>query len=112
MPTVNALRFNQNGRLIFLFTVDGKRIHDFARVPHVGRDAETGQLDGFQRPEVKAHIRAIRDYLEGEDRPIIPNAVVLAFDEAPTFHPASPDADVGTLEIPDSPEGCADIVDG
>ncbi len=71
MPTVNAVRFDQNGRRLFLFAIDGKLIPEFARVPHVGRDAETGKLDGFQRPEVKTHIRAIREYVETGDRPII-----------------------------------------
>lgn len=112
MRTVPALRFRQGNRRIFMFTIDGKLIPEFARVPHVGRDDETGKLDGFQRPEVKAHIKNIRDYVESGHSPIIPNAVVLAFDKGPKFTPAVDGADVGTLEIPDSPEGCADIVDG
>ena len=113
MRSVPCVRFQQNGCRLFLFTVEAKQIHEFARVPHVGRDADTGKLDGFQRPEVRQHIKAIREYIEAGDRPIIPNAVVLAFDDDPKFTPASSATpDLGTLEIPDDPEGCADIVDG
>lgn len=107
---VPALKIQQNGRRLFLFMVDGKRIHDFARVPHVGRDIDTGKLDGFQRPEIRAHIKNIRDYIENGDRPIIPNALVVAFDKGPKFTPAVDGADVGTLDIPE--ELCADLVDG
>lgn len=112
MFTVPAVRFKQNGRRIFSFVVDGKTIHEFARVPHLNRDAETGRLVGYQRDEVKRHIANIRDYLETGKSPIIPNAIVLAFDKGPRFVPATPDADVGMLEITESENGCADVVDG
>lgn len=111
---VPAVRFTQNGRKLFMFAIDGKLLHSFARVPHVGRDVETGKLDGFQRPEVRAHIKNIREYIETGDHPILPNAVVLAFDKAPKFVPATDGVgiDVGIIHIPDGFDGCADIVDG
>lgn len=113
MRSVPCVRFKQNGRRIFMFTIDGKVIPDFASVPHVSRDAESGKLDGFQRPEVKGHIGNIKNYIETGDKPIIPNAVVLAFLKGPKFVPANEATpDVGTLEIPESETPCADIVDG
>ena len=42
--------------------------------------ATTTTLQGYQRPEVLSHIRAIRRYLES-DGAMLPNAIVLAFDE-------------------------------
>lgn len=49
----------------------------FAAIDRIGRD-EGGALRGFQRPQIAAHIREIRDYLESEDA-ILPNPIVVAF---------------------------------
>ena len=57
-------------------------IHDFTTVSRVHRDDT--ELQGYQRPEVLSHIRAIRRYLES-DGAMLPNAIVLAFDERVTF---------------------------
>ena len=73
-----ALRIRQGEQFIYCFGVDGKRIHEFATVCRVHRDDR--QLQGYQRPEVLSHIRAIRRYLES-DGAMLPNAIVLAFDE-------------------------------
>ncbi|MGC4109609.1 MAG: DGQHR domain-containing protein DpdB [Nocardioides sp.] len=81
-----AIRIRQGNQFIYCFGVDGKLIHDFATVSRVHR--EDVALQGYQRPEVLSHIRAIRRYLES-DGAMLPNAVVLAFDEAVTFE-ASP----------------------
>jgi DGQHR domain-containing protein len=77
-----ALRIRQGAQFIYTFGVDGKRIHDFATVSRVHRDDVT--LQGYQRPEVLSHIKAIRRYLES-DGAMLPNAVVVAFDERVTF---------------------------
>lgn len=77
-----ALRIRQGDQSIYAFGVDGKRIHEFTTISRVHRD-ET-QLQGYQRPEVLSHIRAIRRYLES-DGAMLPNAVVLAFDDRVTF---------------------------
>lgn len=108
--TVPAIRYKQNGRKLFSFVVDGKAIPEFATVPHVARSVTDGTLEGFQRPEVKAHINNIKAYLETGDKPIIPNALVMVFDKSPKFLPATENADVGTLEIPLGET--AEIVDG
>src|SRR4051794_1306774 len=79
-----ALRIRQGGQFIYTFGVDGKRIHDFTTVSRVHRDDI--ELQGYQRPEVLSHIRAIRRYLES-DGALLPNAIVLAFDDRVTFEP-------------------------
>lgn len=82
---VPAIEVKQGERRIYCFAVDGKKIHDFATVSRIHRDDE-GALDGYQRPEVLSHIKAIRRYLESEGA-MLPNAVVLAFDARVTFEP-------------------------
>lgn len=77
-----AIQIRQGSQFIYCFGVDGKHIHDFATVSRVHRDDAT--LLGYQRPEVLSHIKAIRRYLES-DGAMLPNAVVLAFDERVTF---------------------------
>lgn len=90
-------------RTLYSFAVDAKSIHDFASVSRAKRDDENA-VEGYQRPEAVKHIRAIKDYLEA-DNPMIPNALVVAFDSRVKFTPlASADevgyATHGHLEIP------------
>src|SRR3954453_13219262 len=83
-------------RLIYSFGVDGKVLHRFASVSRVGRD-EDASIRGYQRPEVLAHINAIRAYTESE-HPMIPNGLVVAFDSRVRFEPvADQAADEGGL---------------
>ena len=71
--------------LLYSFAIDGKLIPSFAAISRVHR--RDAHLEGYQRPEVLAHIAEIRDYLESES-PMIPNAVVIAFDKRVHFEPA------------------------
>ncbi|MET7331801.1 DGQHR domain-containing protein DpdB [Nonomuraea sp. NPDC005650] len=87
-----ALEVRQGSRRIYCFAVDGKRLHEFAAVSRIRRDAKD-QLQGYQRPEVASHIRAIQRYLESEN-PMLPNALVLAFDSRVRF-----EASVTSLEV-------------
>lgn len=82
---VPALEVRQGERHIYCFAVDGKRLLDFTAVSRVKR-TEQGDLDGYQRPEVMNHIRAIRRYIESPEA-LLPNAVVLAFDSRVRFVP-------------------------
>lgn len=98
-----ALELAQGSRRIYLFAVDGKRLHDFTAVSRVRREPQAN-LQGYQRPEVQSHIRAIRRYLESETA-MLPNAVVLAFDDRVHFEPADtlsaqPYARPGELVVP------------
>ncbi|WP_426751676.1 DGQHR domain-containing protein DpdB [Myxococcus sp. Y35] len=95
---VAALRVAQSpGRHLYLFSVDGKRVPEFATVSRVRR--EDGLLTGYQRPEAMGHIAAIREYMESAS-PLVPNAVVLAFDSRVRFKELAPGAEHGHLEIP------------
>src|SRR4051794_18158089 len=84
---VPALAIRQApGRTLFTFGIDGKRLHEFAAVSRVQRNGGE-QLAGYQRAEALAHIKTIQRYLESSD-PMLPNAVVVAFDKRVRFKPA------------------------
>lgn len=91
-------------RLLYTFAVDAKLMPQFATVSRIQR-TDNG-LRGYQRPEVLAHIEEIRTYVESES-PMIPNAVVIAFDSRVRFEahagPTSAYSRMGTLVIPLDP---------
>ena len=101
---VPALEIRQGAdRRLYSFAVDGKSLHEFCTVSRVSRHEGQG-LDGYQRPEVVSHITQIREYLESEN-PLLPNAIVVAFDDTVKFRPnpgPSPSgcSRAGILEIP------------
>ena len=81
-----ALEVRQgDGRVLYSFAVDGKVLPSFAAVSRIHRDGDA-QVEGYQRPEVLSHIASIRRYLESE-APMIPNALVVAFDKRVQFEP-------------------------
>jgi DGQHR domain-containing protein len=73
-------------RVLYSFAIDGKLISSFATVSRIRRDDGKG-LSGYQRPEALSHIAEIRNYLESES-PMVPNAVVIAFDTRLRFEPS------------------------
>jgi len=99
---VPALALSQSpGRTIFAFGVDAKLIPTFATVSRAARD-EDGKLLGYQRPEVRRHITEIKRFIESETA-MVPNALVLAFDERVIFKPTTTttgDTTPGVLQIP------------
>jgi DGQHR domain-containing protein len=118
---VPALEVSQgNGRTLYSFAVDGKQLPAIATVSRLRRDDESN-LQGYQRPEVLNHIAQIRRYIESE-APMIPNALVIAFDKRVSFMPlpGAPRTDyacTGLLTIPLPDEASGDdkpgwIVDG
>jgi DGQHR domain-containing protein len=114
---VPAIAIRQTGnRQLFAFAIDGKKLHDFAQISRLGRDSDE-QIAGYQRPEVLSHIAEIRNYLESE-APMLPNAVVVAFDSRVKFRPlvdAATDDNSpchGHLLIPSNGEKPGWIVDG
>lgn len=83
---VPALEVSQgNGRTLYSFAVDGKQLPSIATISRLRRDDDSN-IQGYQRPEVLSHIAAIRRYIESET-PMIPNALVIAFDKRVTFTP-------------------------
>lgn len=91
------------GQKLYTFAVDGKAVSSFATISRIRRP--TGTLEGYQRPEVLSHIAEIRRYLEAP-APMVPNAIVIAFDSRVRFVAAERQniqvgfAQVGTLIIP------------
>jgi DGQHR domain-containing protein len=102
---VPALEIRQGpSRVLYSFAVDGKQLPRFTTISRIHRD-DTTTIQGYQRPEVLSHISAIRRYLESPD-PMIPNALVVAFDSRVRFEPQPAEASSagyvqqGTLVIP------------
>lgn len=93
-------------RRLYMFAIDGKQLPRFTTVSRVKR--QNGELDGYQRPEVLAHVAAIRSYIESAN-PMIPNAIVVAFDDRVRFEsqeessPSSQLTRTGHLVIPVDP---------
>lgn len=117
-----ALEIQQGpGRKLYTFAVDGKLIPRFATVARVRRDPNTN-LHGYQRPEALAHVSAIRRYIDSDPNPMLPNAIVIAFDARVHFLSSKQASNGpeyvrhGVLVIPASDAGDDDkpgfIVDG
>ena len=102
---VPAIEVRQGTRTLYTLAIDGKFIHEIATVSRIKRSND-GTLGGYQRPEALSHIGEIRDYLES-DAPMIPNAVVIAFDSRVTFvaskGPSTAYSRTGELVIPVDP---------
>ncbi|MEQ1886567.1 MAG: DGQHR domain-containing protein DpdB [Bryobacteraceae bacterium] len=101
-----ALEIAQGPRVFYSFAVDGKLLPKFATVSRIRRNGNN-LLAGYQRPEVLSHIAEIRNYLESAD-PLLPNAVVIAFDDRVKFLPSgetpAPYSRWGTLVVPMEPD--------
>lgn len=114
---VPALRISQSpGVVLFTFALDGKRLPQIAEVARVRR-ASGMSIRGYQRAEVRAHIAAIRNYLESP-RAMIPNALVLALDPRTRFVASNGQGTgpvrTGYLQLPRprNGRGAAWVVDG
>lgn len=84
---VPAIEVRQsNNRILYTFAIDGKSLPLFATVSRVKRDSRSA-VSGYQRPEVLSHIASIKNYIESPD-PMMPNALVIAFDSRVRFEPA------------------------
>ena len=117
---VRALRTQQGGTDLFSFFLPGSSLTEIADISRVHR-GDDGQLEGFQRKEIRAHIKEIVSYLD-RGNVLFPNAIILAASEAFGFKQARgrdpagvlESGHIGTLFIPLRNEGerCAWIVDG
>lgn len=117
---VRALQTKQGaGTDVFAFFLYGPDLCRVADISRIGR--ERGDLKGFQRREIKNHVKSIVEFLDA-GRILFPNAIILALSPEVEFKFARgsrPEgmtdvADSGTLTIPVRPEGerVAWIVDG
>lgn len=118
---VRALHSIQGQKVdIYAFFIKGADIVRIADISRVERDADDA-LKGFQRPEIRTHVRGIVDYLN-QGAVLFPNAIILAMSPEIRFAPSrgpKPEglqevATSGTLTIPVHADGQkgAWIVDG
>lgn len=79
-----AIRISQGvDKYVYSFAVDGKIIPSFADISRISRNSGKN-VEGYQRPQIQNHISEIRSYLESTN-PMLPNSVVIAFDDTVTF---------------------------
>ena len=118
---VRALHATQGAGVdVFAFFMRGADIVRIADISRIGRD-EQERLHGFQRPEIRSHVKGIVEYLD-QGSVLFPNAIILAMSPAVRFAASRgtrPTGDegtsqTGTLRIPLYEEGkrIAWIVDG
>lgn len=116
--TVRALRTRQGPDVdVYAFFLPGDQVTQIADITRLRRGE--GNLEGFQRKEIRAHVAEIADFLS-QGPVLFPNAVILALSPQVRFKsargPAGEIGDVrsGELLIPIRPEGqrAAWIVDG
>ncbi|MBW4504753.1 MAG: DGQHR domain-containing protein [Scytonema hyalinum WJT4-NPBG1] len=118
---IRALHTKQGEGLdVYAFFIKGADIVKVADISRVERD-ESDTLKGFQRPEIRNHVKGIAEYLNQGDI-LFPNAIILAMSPHVRFvasRGTKPEGDegiaqAGTLTIPIYEEGrrVAWIVDG
>ena len=118
---IRALRTQQgDGLTVYAFFVKGKDIVRVADISRIER-SNTENLKGFQRTEIKTHVKGIVDYLN-HGQVLFPNAIILAmypeviFKASRGTKPTGDEsiAESGTLTIPIHTVGSrvAWIVDG
>jgi DGQHR domain-containing protein len=118
---VRAVRTKQGAGIdVYAFFLPGGTVLEAAEIARVQRD-ESSALQGFQRPEIRSHVRQISEFLD-HGPVLFPNAIILALSPEIEFRASrGPDpaglldiAQAGTLTIPLRPQGqkAAWIVDG
>jgi DGQHR domain-containing protein len=118
---VRAVRTKQGAGVdVYAFFLPGPAVLEIADIARVRRD-EGGSLQGFQRPEIRSHVKQIADFLD-HGPVLFPNAIILALAPEVEFRAARGPApaglldvaQAGTLTVPLRPEGrrAAWIVDG
>jgi DGQHR domain-containing protein len=93
---------------VLSFAASASEVLRFATIERVARDAE-GRLSGFQRPQIAAHIREIRDYLETPEA-VLPNPIVVAFTSGVEVTERPDGVCQVTIDVEGGPPGL--IVDG
>lgn len=106
---VRALRTLQaDGIAVFTFFLPGADLLEVAEISRIHRDPENGGLRGFQRREIRDHVRSISTFLDSAPSVLFPNAVLLAITPRASFvrsrgeKPAGEvrAAEAGTLYLP------------
>jgi DGQHR domain-containing protein len=77
MLSRRALRITQGSRApVYLFSLKASEILQVAEISRIGR-GDHSELIGYQRPEVRQHVKEISDYLDGDDV-LFPNPIIIA----------------------------------
>lgn len=115
-----ALRIEQDpSHPLLMFSLTGEELMQIAEISRISRD-DVGKLLGYQRSEVRKHVRDIVEYLNS-GQVVFPNSVILALSSRARFTKSrGPEVDdgcasAGTIEIPIPMKGDAKpawIVDG
>lgn len=107
--TFSAIRAEQSPEHIVLsFAASAKDLLSFASIDRINRDSE-GNLSGFQRPQLAAHIREIKDYLSKPEA-VLPNPIVVAFTSGVTITEVDSNICRVTIDLSNGPIGL--VVDG
>jgi DGQHR domain-containing protein len=100
-----ALKVSQRGgKLIYLLSLKASELLSISGISRVTRD-DVGKLIGYQRPEVRRHVKEIADYLSSEDM-LLAHPIILAFTSEVRFVSSRGQksfdglASAGMLEIP------------
>jgi DGQHR domain-containing protein len=72
-----------SGSAVYQFALTGKELVEISDVSRIER-TDTGELLGYQRPEVKKHIQDILEYLDAGNT-LFPHAIILAFSSRVRF---------------------------
>ncbi len=118
---IRALRTLQGeGVVLYSFFLQGSKIYEIAKISRIQRD-EDQKLVGFQRKEIKSHVKQITEYLD-RGNVLFPNAIIVAMSSSIEFKRSrgrkyrelSNDVEVGILELPifETGQPVAWIVDG
>lgn len=79
-----ALRIpHPTGMDLFLLTLSGEELLQIAGISRVSRD-DDGKLIGYQRPEVRKHVREISEYLQSPGM-ILAHPIILSFNSSVRF---------------------------
>ncbi len=117
---LRAIRTQQSGAYdLYAFFIAAADILEIADISRIKREGD--ELEGFQRKEIRAHVKSIVEFLDSG--PVLfPNAIILAMSRSVTFEPSRGPTPTGlievgrsgTLTIPRGREGerAAWIVDG
>lgn len=93
---------------VLSFAASAHEVMSFSTIERIARDAN-GHLSGFQRPQIAAHIREIRDYLETLEA-VLPNPIVVAFTSGIEVEAGQGGACQVSIDVSHGP--CGLIVDG
>ena len=88
---------------LYLFSLTGEELLQLSEISRISR-SKSGKLLGYQRPEVRQHVRNIVDYLDQKEV-LFPNSIILALPSTTVFKKTRGTkiggtcSEAGTLEI-------------